>query len=208
MLCDNCGRNKANIKYTENINGQRREMHLCEECSRKLGIMSKINFHMTTDFPSFFGSLLEDFEELESVPLFNEVKKSVCDSCNTSFDEIINTGKMGCPNCYDVFSERLDPLLKRIQGANRHVGRIAKEIDNEIKNGDSEKQANKLSEKESINKAESKVVKEDANKTDDDNKLNLLDKLQEQLKEAIKEERYEDAAKLRDEINKIKKENN
>ena len=36
-------------------------------------------------------------------------------------------------------------------------------------------------------------------------KTNPVDKLQEDLKKAIKEERYEDAAKIRDEIKKISK---
>ena len=35
MLCDNCGKREANIRYTENINGKIKEMHLCEECSKK-----------------------------------------------------------------------------------------------------------------------------------------------------------------------------
>ena len=36
-------------------------------------------------------------------------------------------------------------------------------------------------------------------------KTNPVDKLQEDLKKAIKEERYEDAAKIRDEIKKLSK---
>ena len=35
MLCDNCGKREANVRYQENINGQIRELNLCEECSRK-----------------------------------------------------------------------------------------------------------------------------------------------------------------------------
>ena len=133
MLCDNCGKREANIRYTENINGKIKEMHLCEECSKKLGIMNKMDFNISTNFPSFFGSFLEDFEELNSMPISNELKEKVCDSCNTSFEDIINTGKLGCPNCYDVFSDRLDPILKRLQGANRHVGRKAEQLNNDNK---------------------------------------------------------------------------
>ena len=197
MLCDNCKKNEANIKYSENINGQKREMNLCEECSRKLGIMNKINFNMTTDFPSFFGSLLEDFEELESMPLLKEVKQSVCDSCNTSFEDIINTGRLGCPNCYDVFSERLDPILKRIQGANRHTGRLANELNNNVKYKDLSDKSNK----------ETSLDKKAEENEQNVNNVELLNKLQEQLKDAIKDERYEDAAKLRDEIKNINENN-
>ncbi len=39
---------------------------------------------------------------------------------------------MGCQNCYDVFEDRLDPIIRRIQGSNHHVGRIGKIVDNKI----------------------------------------------------------------------------
>lgn len=211
MLCDYCGKNEANIRYSENINGQKREMHLCEECSKKLGIMDKMDFHMTTDFPSFFGSFLENFGELEDMPLFNELKQSVCSNCNTSFDDIINTGKLGCPECYDVFSDRLDPILKRIQGANRHVGRISNiESSNKanIENSNNSNIEGKAEKEKSINDKRAKIK----NSENDDSKnsganleKNVVAELESQLKEAIKDERYEDAAKIRDEIKTYEK---
>ena len=42
----------------------------------------------------------------------------------------------------------------------------------------------------------------DKNKKNIDNSKNKLDKLQDDLKQAIKDERYEEAAKIRDEIKK------
>ena len=205
MLCDNCGKREANIRYTENINGKIKEMHLCEECSKKLGIMDKMNFNIPTSFPSFFGSFLEDFGELEAMPIFNELKEEVCNSCNTSFEDIINTGRLGCPNCYDVFSDRLDPILKRLQGANRHVGRKAEQLNNDnktLKNIDNEENKSEVKNKNKENNEKIHTTSEN------DMKQEKMEKLQEQLKEAIKEERYEDAAKIRDEINLMKKNQN
>ena len=202
MLCDNCGKREANIRYTENINGKIKEMHLCEECSKKLGIMDKMNFNIPTSFPSFFGSFLEDFGELEAMPIFNELKEEVCNSCNTSFEDIINTGRLGCPNCYDVFSDRLDPILKGLQGANRHVGRKAEQLNNDnktLKNIDNEENKSEVKNKNKENNEKIHTTSEN------DMKQEKMEKLQEQLKEAIKEERYEDAAKIRDEINLMKK---
>ena len=34
--------------------------------------------------------------------------------------------------CYDVFEDRLDPIIRKIQGANKHVGRTGKLLDNKI----------------------------------------------------------------------------
>ncbi len=180
MLCDNCGRRQANVRYSENINGKKKELNLCEECSKKLGI-TNMEFSMPIDFSSFFGEFMEDFAESPFMPLLNEVKTLKCDQCGYTFDDIVNTGKLGCGNCYEVFESRLDPIIKRIQGANRHVGRTGKIIDQKIDQ--------KINKKTNSNKEETSNKKEKE-----------LEKLQEDLKQAIKEERYEDAAKLRDEI--------
>ena len=182
MLCDNCGKREANVRYSENINGRRKELKLCEECSKKLGI-TNMDFSMPIDFSSFFGGFIEDFTTPEFMPLLSEIKTLKCNQCGYTFDDIADTGKLGCGNCYDVFEERLDSIIKRIQGANHHIGRVGKVIDSKIE----EKISSKFS-----NKKENK--KEDK-----------LEKLQEDLKQAIKEEKYEEAAKIRDEIKKMEK---
>ena len=56
MLCQKCNKNEANVKYTQIINGEKKQMFLCEGCSEKLGI-NDIHFNM----PISFNSFLEDF---------------------------------------------------------------------------------------------------------------------------------------------------
>ena len=188
MLCDNCGKREANVNYVENINGRKKELNLCEECSKKLGI-SHMDFNMPIDFSSFFGEFMEDFAtpEFMAMPLFNEIRTLKCNSCGSTFEDIAQTGMLGCGNCYEVFQERLDPIIRRIQGANQHVGRIGKVIDNKI--------GQKMEKQETSLEKESGQEKKTKN--------SRLQKLQEELKQAIKEEKYEEAAKLRDEIKKI-----
>ena len=189
MLCDNCGKKEANVRYTENINGKVRELNLCEECSKKLGI-GEIDFSMPIDFSSFLGGFMDDLMTPEIMPMISSLKEITCENCGTSFNDIMNTGKIGCENCYSVFEDRLDPIIKRIQGSNRHVGRIGKIIDN------------KIDKKEG--KAKEKMETKSKENTENSNE-NKLEELQRKLKQAIKEERYEDAAKLRDEIKKLEK---
>ena len=189
MLCDNCGKNEATVRYTENINGNVRELNLCEECSRKLGI-GEMDFNMPIDFSSFLGGFMDDLMTPEIMPMFNSLKSITCDNCGSTFDDIINTGRVGCKDCYSVFEDRLDPIIKKLQGQNRHVGRIGKIIDSKI---------------DSKNGVENKTEKSENEKVTDNKEQNKLEKLQEDLKAAIKEERYEDAAKIRDEIKKLEK---
>lgn len=184
MLCDNCGKREANVRYTENINGRRRELNLCEECSRKLGI-GQMDFSMPVDFSSFLGGFMDELTSQSNfMPMFNTIKENRCNNCNSTFDDIINTGMLGCENCYNEFSDELDPIIKRLQGSNRHIGRVGKIVDNEIK--------------EKINKAANKNTKKEE-------KVDKKLLLQRDLEQAIKEERYEDAAKIRDQIKELEK---
>ncbi len=181
MLCDNCKENEATVRYTEILNGEKKEMHLCEECSRKLGI-DNISFNMPINFSSFFGGLLDDeYNSPEFMPLFQTVKELKCDNCNMTYDEFIREGKFGCEKCYNTFSSKIDPLLKRLHGSSNYTGRKA------LKSGWKD-----------IEKTKVKDEKTDKKETE-------LEKLQNDLKKAIQDERYEDAAKIRDAIKKIEK---
>ncbi len=187
MLCQKCNKNEANVKYTEIINGEKKEMMLCEECSHKLGL-DNINFNMPIDFSSFFGGLLEDedYNSPEFMPLFQSVKELKCDNCNMTYDEFINQGKFGCPDCYDVFSSKIDSILRRLHGSNKHLGRKALNSSLNEKNMSVEVDAHSNPKNEKTTNEGSKI-----------------DDLQRDLKKAIADERYEDAAKIRDQIKKL-----
>ena len=38
-------------------------------------------------------------------------------------DEFLKTGFLGCPECYDAFSDQMQKILPKIQGKTRHVPR-------------------------------------------------------------------------------------
>ena len=184
MLCENCGENEANVRYTQIVNGVKKEMKLCDKCADELGI-GEMDFNMPINLSSFLSDFFEDAGE-SFLPEISKIKELRCNECGMTYDDFAHTGKFGCAKCYDVFTNKIDPILKNIHASNRHIGRkgkIAKPVvDKEI------------------------IKKEEVNKeTKQDNKVSKIDKLKEDLKQAIKEERYEDAAHIRDEIKKIEK---
>ncbi len=180
MFCQNCGKDNANVKYTQIINGVKKEMVLCENCAKELGI-DKMNFSMPIDFSSFLGDFFE--EPISNAGLlggfYNEPLK--CNTCGLTYDDFTHTGKFGCSDCYNAFERKLDSILKNLHGSNRYVGRRLKE--------------NK-SENVKVN------IKNIENQEKEETKL---EKMKRNLNKAIQEERYEDAAKIRDEIKKIDK---
>lgn len=178
MLCQNCNENEANVKYTQIINGVKKQMNLCDKCAKELGI-DNISFNMPINFSNFLGDMFADTETF--MPAFSNPQTLLCKKCNMSYDEFIQHGKFGCDECYETFHGKLDSLLKNIHGVNRHVGRSGKMIEKVRKE----------------NKIENKTEKKNSEKE------SKLEELKARLKQEIKEERYEDAAKTRDEIKRL-----
>ena len=180
MKCDNCGKNNANIRYYRNINGVEKQMNLCEECSKKLGITNEMNFNMPIDFSSFWGGFFEDFDTPSLLNLVSGESELKCKGCNNTFEDILDTGKFGCPECYETFENEIDELINRMHGRNRHVGRLGS--------------GEKIRVENNSNTEKKENIKPENNK---------LEELKAKLKDLIKEENYEEAAKVRDEIKKI-----
>ena len=179
MKCENCGKNNANVKYTQIINGEKKQMFLCEECSQKLGI-NDLHFNMPINFTSFLADFFNDMNDISLMPTLDNVNTIKCKKCGLTWDDFLHTGKFGCSNCYDDFELRIDPILRSMQGATNHVGRLG-----EVRQGNEVKQ-----------NLDDKIQKEE------NENVRKIEKLKNDLKQAIKEERYEDAAKIRDEIKK------
>ena len=173
MKCSNCGKKEANFMYTEIINGVKKEVRLCSDCAKKLGYLDNMSFNMPFEFSNFFGDFLNEYDSLMP-SLFTERPRALkCSNCGTDYDEFLTTGQFGCSNCYDVFQDRIEPLLRQLHGDTKYLGK---------------RSGNKLS-KININ-SDKEDVKED----------NKISSLKRRLKEVIKEENYEEAAKIRDEI--------
>ncbi len=176
MLCQNCGNHEGNVRYTQIINGVKKEMILCSECAKEMGI-DDMNFNMPINFSSFLGDLLEEYND-SFMPSFIKQNTLKCNKCGLTYDEFVENGKFGCENCYETFNEKINHLVKNLHGSSMHIGRKPKYIKENKINIDPEKENKEVS---------------------------VLEKLSGDLKQAIKEERYEDAAKIRDEIKKLEK---
>jgi len=198
MICQNCGRREANVKYTQIINGVKKEINVCEECARELGIEST-TFSMPLSFSSILGDMFAGVLSNNTMPEYMRTKNS-CIECGTDMDLLLDTGLLGCPECYETLGDKLDTILKRVQGADRHTGHRGKNISKTILN-------NEEINTEKEEKVKENIVKDNIVKKDEpESKENKINRLEKDLEKAIKEERYEDAAKIRDEINSMKSE--
>lgn len=120
MNCDECKHNLATVHLTEMYNGQKSEMHLCASCAAKKGAMmfDPSQFNM----PNLLGGFLGGHQAVQGFT--NSAPLSACHNCGVNFLDIRNTGKLGCPDCYQAFAEELESSLKRIHGNSLHTGKI------------------------------------------------------------------------------------
>ena len=190
MLCQNCGKNEVNFRYTQVINGVKKEMALCDKCARELGLEG-LEFSMPINFSSFFSDFFNDTEEL--LPNFAKTHLLQCDKCGTTFEDFINDGEFGCSNCYITFADRISPVLKNLHGSNKHIGRGYKESIDELEYNKKKFESSQKNKE----KKEGKVAKKESNEEI------KLKQLQKDLQKAIREEKYEDAAKIRDDIKEL-----
>ncbi len=143
-------------------------MHLCEECARELGVMDEFSFEPFS-VDSLFGNLLgAGAAALNSLSGVDR-----CTYCGTTLNDIVNSGRVGCSNCYDKFERKLAPSIEKLHGKVKHIGKSVS-----------------YTEEASKEKAEPEEKSE-------------LEKLKAELKLAVQEQRFEDAAVLRDKINEL-----
>ena len=116
MLCQKCKKKEATFYYKQNVNGQVSEVHLCADCARKYGAGGAL--------PDIFGiDLLGGF--FGSAPSLPR-KTRVCPVCGSSFGDIVDSGKIGCAECYKTFKDELAGTVERIHGRAKHIGRGVK----------------------------------------------------------------------------------
>lgn len=164
MKCSHCNHNEANTHVKRIINGKKEEMYLCSDCARELGVMNDFEFEPFS-IDNFFGNLLgAGVSALNSLAGIDR-----CPSCGSSFNDIVNSGKVGCADCYTKFSDRLSPSIEKLHGKVKHVGK-------QVTYSEEPEQA---------------VVDDSASK---------IEQLKTDLKLAIQEQRFEDAAVIRDKI--------
>jgi len=139
--CEICGKESAEIKVIQFIGGKRIKLYVCKKCSLEVGIREQLRRDEAT-FATARGL------------------EHACPKCGWRLQDLIDTGLLGCPSCYDEFDAEIKSIMEHFHGA---------------------------------------MPDEDIAQEDIKTRIEILES---QLRKAIKEERFEDAAHLRDIITK------
>ncbi len=128
MLCQNCGKNEATTHIKRVVNGDTTQTHLCAECAKAMGYGDMFSgFGLNLD--DFFGGFLGD-----TVQKLSAQSEQRCQKCGNTFSDIVNSGKVGCSECYKIFYDKLLPSVQRIHGRIQHNGKQAVKIETTAEN--------------------------------------------------------------------------
>ncbi len=134
MLCDKCGQRQASVHVTKIVNNDKTEQHLCAECARNQGDLG-----LNVDPPFSVQKLLGELLNYEGwfgagqpaapggrrrAARPAEPAEPTCEGCGLTYRQFTRAGLLGCARCYERFSDRLEPLLRRLHGASSHTGKV------------------------------------------------------------------------------------
>jgi protein arginine kinase activator len=129
VQCDICGKREATVHLTEIVNDKVTKLHLCEECAKEKG----------TEMEEHFGlsDLLAGLADL-GMPVKPEVAETIkCPNCSFTYQDFKKLGRVGCGECYEEFKKQLLPIIKRIHGSDRHVGKVSLRVGKTVKDAKS-----------------------------------------------------------------------
>lgn len=164
MICEKCQRRPAIYHMTRIVDGDTVEqVHLCEQCAAEQGelVLPAADPHF---LQQFLASLMGVTGGEAGAGQTATATTARCPRCGLAYAEFGKTGLLGCPECYDAFSEQLQPLVHRIHGKGTHAGKLPQRVGGAVL------------------------------------QRRRLDEMRRELAEAVREERFERAAELRDQI--------
>ena len=182
MQCSRCGQNEATIhEVVIDSSGEKVETHLCEACAADSGLVAQASGPVKSLLTSYMvsGGTAEGTQGSGAAPAGQGL---ACPGCGLTFGQFRQSGLLGCPSCYKSFEERLGPLIARAhEGATHHVGKVPRRALGES----------------SVGGRGSALLGSPEERSE------RVSTLRRQLAEAVKGEKYERAAEIKGEIDRL-----
>lgn len=117
MLCQKCHKNLATVRYAEVVDGKVRDLHLCPDCLTKQQETAGPGFELAGPAPASKPTARPRPER----PRLKSPR--TCKSCGAHLIKVLDSGRVGCGECYRVFSEDIEPMLAALHGNTTHRGK-------------------------------------------------------------------------------------
>ena len=109
MVCQSCGQREATVLVQTVLQNHVKKAALCASCAAELRPAAELDALMAA---------------LAGLSPRARVQHGRCPGCRTSFSNFRESGRFGCPRCYDHFASQVRDLLPRLHaGAYHHRGK-------------------------------------------------------------------------------------
>jgi protein arginine kinase activator len=111
------------VRYTEIDAGRVTKRWLCRSCAAERGLLDEGAKTVVV-----LQQMLQDQTPSSRRAGKNDPATSAtCPGCGMTLDGFRKQGRLGCARCYATFHLTLAPLLRKLHGATRHVGKVPRE---------------------------------------------------------------------------------
>ena len=117
MVCDFC-ENKATVFLTQLVDGKMTKVCLCENCAKERGVTDPTGFSLAD---VVLGGSLSTKPGAKSAPARNV---RACPVCGFTLEDLKRARRFGCAECYTVFREELNTLLRGMHAGHLHTGKV------------------------------------------------------------------------------------
>lgn len=135
MICQECNERPASYHFTKIVNGEKTVLHLCDKCAQEKGELYMMNasaFSLNNLLAGLLNNIEIPFKQTHNTPFYQDDILH-CKNCLMTYQQFIKTGRFGCSECYESFSEQLIPIIRKLQNGNwTHNGKIPKRIGGNI----------------------------------------------------------------------------
>jgi protein arginine kinase activator len=118
VLCDECGERDVAVRVTHVVDGEAREIKLCERCAAERGIQTSASVTQTP-----LGGFLHALWKTSDAGPADALTTGPCPGCGATFGDFRESGRLGCAECYLAFEAQLRILIRRYHGSTHHHGR-------------------------------------------------------------------------------------
>lgn len=174
-ICQICKKVPATIHLTDIHNNVKKEVHICESCAAEKGF----NLQGAANLPQLLGLAAKKAapaaQQSAQARAKTPDKDLICLHCGSTWSQFGERGRLGCPHDYQAFDIKLHPLIA-----------------NQIAQGGKHLERFHVGKRPGTREAQSEVEKS-------------IRSLEKQLRQAVAEENYETAARLKNELDALRK---
>ena len=133
MICQKCKNAAASICVSQVVDSQKTDIYLCQNCANEvaaaqlkaaLGFLGAMHGNLVFGVEQAPLTARPGGENSDNRDNYERRERlGICDSCGITFEEIQKAGKLGCADCYRTFRANLRPIIMRIHRSAQHRGK-------------------------------------------------------------------------------------